>query len=142
MNEVLMGNLIFWCGVGHLVLCIGSLYIPLALHWKTHLQNLQPLLRQIFWTYAGYILVINLSFGLISIFGNTELLNHTFLAKSLTFFIGIYWLSRVAIQFLYFDRSDAPKGLLYTLGEIALVGLFSLFTLTYLAAFCYNHRWI
>jgi hypothetical protein len=95
-----------------------------------------------FWTYAGYILVINLCFGLISIIGFDELLNQSFLAISITFFISIYWLSRVLIQFFYFDRSQAPKGWFFTLGEVGLVLLFVVFTIVYSTAFLFNNSWI
>jgi hypothetical protein len=130
------------CGYGHIILCIGSAFIPKALRWRDHLKNLQPLLRQMFWTYAAYILVINFCFGIVSILGSEELLNRSFLAKSITLFIGLYWLARIAIQFLYFDKSDAPTGLMYTSGEIMLVSLFAIFAATYLAAFSLNCSWI
>jgi hypothetical protein len=142
MNTNLIEMAITWCGIGHFALCLGSLCVPRVLQWQKHLKDLQPLLRQMFWTYAAYILVINLSFGLLSVYGTTELLNRSYLAKCVTFFIGIYWLARIAIQFLYFDRSEAPKGLKYSVGEIALIGMFSLFTVTYLAAFLFNIEWI
>ena len=95
-----------------------------------------------FWTYAAYILVINFGFGIISLAGTEELLNKSFLAKSLTFFIATYWVARIAVQFLYFDRSDAPEGLIYTIGEIALTSLFILFMIVYFIAFFYNQSWI
>jgi hypothetical protein len=142
LNEVFIKALIFWCGLGHFALCTGSVFIPKALHWNERLKNLQPLLRQMFWTYAAYILVINFSFGIVSVFGSDELLNGSFLAKSLTLFIAVYWLTRVGIQFFYFDKTDAPKGLVYTLGEIALVGLFMIFTIVYAIAFLFNNAWI
>lgn len=142
MNTAIMESLIFWCGIGHVVLCLASLYIPKALNWQTHLSILPPLLKQMFWTYAGYILVVNFCFGVISIFGFDEMLNGSFLAKAISLFIGTYWLTRVLIQFLYFDRSQTPSGLIFSLAEIALVGLFIIFTLGYLAAFLINIGWI
>jgi len=128
--------------MGHFVLCVGSLFIPKALQWREHLKNLKTLLRQMFWTYAAYILLINFSFGILSVFGSYELLNHSFLARSITLIIGTYWLTRIGLQFFYFDKSEAPKGFLYTLGEIALIGLFGVFTITYLIAFSFNMGWI
>jgi hypothetical protein len=142
MNEALIQQLIFWSGVGHFALSIGSLFIPRVLQWQKHLKNLQPLLRQMFWTYAAYILMINFSFGIVSVFGSYELMDHSFLAKSITLFIGVYWLGRIGIQFFYFDMSDAPKGVVYTVGKIGLIGLFVFFALTYLIAFFYNIAWI
>jgi hypothetical protein len=134
--------LILLSGIGHIGLSLVSPLIPKMLHWNEGLKDLKPLLRQMFWTYAAYILVINFCFGLVSVIGTAELLNQTFLAKAVCLFIGLYWLARVFVQFFYFDKTDAPKGLIFTLGEIALVGLFVGFTLVYLGAFAYNCRWI
>ncbi|MDB5257420.1 MAG: hypothetical protein JWM14_2115 [Chitinophagaceae bacterium] len=133
--------LLLLCGIGHIVLSVVSTIIPKALNWKKELGPLQPLLRQMFWTYAAYILILNFCFGIVSIFGKNELLNHSFLAKSITLFISLYWLARVFIQFFYFDTTQAPKGLFYTIGEIALIILFIIFTIVYAAAFLYN-SWI
>ena len=116
--------------------------IPRVLKWSLYLKNLQPLLRQMFWTYAAYILVINASFGIISICGADELLNKSFLAASVTLFISAYWLGRIGIQFFYFDKTDAPKGVIFTLGEVALVGLFIIFAGVYGVAFLFNMQWM
>ncbi len=134
--------LILVCGLGYIALSIGSLAIPKALQWNIHLKNLQPLLRQMFWTYAAYILVINLSFGVLSLIAADELINKSMLAKSITLFISIYWLARIGIQFFYFDKTDAPKGIMFTVGEFALITLFALFTIVYFVAFLYNLSWI
>ncbi|MCP4439183.1 MAG: hypothetical protein GY810_09595 [Aureispira sp.] len=142
MSVEIVKVLILLSGIAHIVLSVVSSVIPKALKWKEGLQDLQPLLRQMFWTYAAYILVINFCFGLVSIFGTAELVNHSFLAKSVNLFIAVYWLARVFIQFFYFDKTDAPKGLIFTLGEVALVGLFIGFTIVYSLAFLYNMSWI
>lgn len=142
MDEALLEKLLICCGIGHFALCLGSTFIPKTLQWNVQLASVRPLMRQMFWTYAAYILVLNFFIGFLSVFAAGELLNHSVLAKSLTLFISSYWLGRVAVQFIYFDRSDAPKGWFYTVGEIALVGLFSIFTLAYLTAFFFNLSWI
>lgn len=135
-------TLIFICGILHLALAIGSSIIPKVLNWNVELAKVKPLIRQMFWTYAAYILVINVCFGLVSIFGVDELLNQSFLASCVTLFISLYWLTRIGIQFFYFDKTDAPKGLFFTLGEVALVVLFIVFAAVYFIAFLYNNTWI
>ncbi len=142
MNQTFLQQLIFICGLLHVALSIGSSVIPRVLQWNSALEKVQPLIRQMFWTYAAYILVINLCFGLVSIWGTAELTDHSFLAKCITLFISLYWLTRIGIQFFYFDTSQAPKGFIFTLGEIALVALFVLFTAVYFLAFLYNNSWI
>ena len=57
---------------------------------------------------------------------------------AVTGFIGLYWGVRVVIQFVYFDRSDAPSGLLFRVAEFVLVGLFIFFTATYGYAVAFN----
>lgn len=142
MNFSLLFKFVFISGILHLILGIGSSIIPKVLDWNTELAKVKPLIRQMFWTYAAYILVINLCFGLVSIWGTEELLNHSFLASCITLFISIYWLTRIGIQFFYFDTTDAPKGLIFTLGEMGLVSLFIFFTAIYFLAFLYNNSWI
>jgi len=118
-------------GILQICLCLGSLAIPKLLNWKGELANVSKIISQIFWTYAGYILVINFSFGIISFFGAEELLGKTFLSKSICIFIFLYWLTRILIQFFYFDTKSAPQGFIYKAGEIALVALFIFLTVVY-----------
>jgi len=50
-------------GIGQVMLAAVSPLIPLVLRWREQTARLDMLTRQVFWTYAGYILVINLCFG-------------------------------------------------------------------------------
>ncbi len=118
-------------GVGQLILVAASLAIPRVLRWPEDLARLRPLTRQVFWTYAGYIWATNLSFGLVSTFAPHWLLGRSPLAGAVCGFIAAYWGARVVIQFAYFDRSDAPRGALYTAAEAALVTLFVGLTFVY-----------
>jgi len=137
-NGMTLSHLIFSCGALHLAVSVASLSIPTLLRWRPQLQVLNPLLRQMFWTYAAYILFINTWFGIMSLIATDELMSKSTLAKSITLFIAAYWFARLAIQFFYFDRSEAPGGLLYIVGEAVLVGLFLLFAVVYSVAFFYN----
>jgi hypothetical protein len=124
-------SLIILAGVSQLGIVTGSLAIPRVLRWREDLARLRPLTRQVFWTYAGYIWCTNLAFGLVSTFAPRWLLDHTPLAGAICGFIAIYWGARLVIQFTYFDRTDAPKGPLFSLAEAILVVLFLLLTLVY-----------
>lgn len=122
---------IILCGIGHLALGLGSLVIPKMLNWKGALSTTPVLIRQIFWTYAGYIFSINIFFGIVSLLYTDELLSGTGLSKALLILITLYWLSRVVIQFVYFDKTGIPEKFIYKAGEIVLVSLFIVFTLVY-----------
>jgi hypothetical protein len=132
--------LVLLAGVGQIVLALSSLAIPRVLGFEAETAKLRPLLRQMFWTYAGYILCINLSFGLLSAFAPRWLLDGSPLAAAVTGFITAYWGARVIIQFTYFDRSDAPEGAHVRLAEAGLVALFVYLVLVYGLAFAANLR--
>ncbi len=131
-------TLLMLAGIAQIVLVLGSLTIPYLLDFKNGLSSMPILLRQMFWTYAGYILIINLCFGLVSALCYADLINGSKLATLVNAFIGLYWISRVLVQFLYFDRSAFPKGAIYTLGETMLVTLFIALSAVYSYAFCYD----
>jgi len=121
----------FAAGAGQLLLAAASLAIPRVLKWREELAKLRPLTRQVFWTYSGYIWTTNVGFGLVSVLMPDELLAGTKLAAAVCGFITLYWLARIVVQFAYFDRRDAPSGMIFTLAEVALIGLFIFLTFTY-----------
>ncbi len=124
-------------GLGQLALAVGSLALPRLLHWKDDTAKLRPLTRQVFWTYAGYIWVSNICFGLLSLCAPEWLLDGTPLARAVSGYIAAYWGARILVQFFYLDRSQAPPGAFYKLAEVALVGLFTFSTAVYAyAAVC------
>ena len=133
-------TLVVLAGVGQIVLSLASLAIPRVLGFAAETAKLRPLLRQMFWTYAGYILCTNLSFGLLSAFAPGWILDGSPLAAAVTGFITLYWSARVVIQFTYFDRSDAPAGAHVRLAEMLLVALFVYLVVVYALALSANLR--
>jgi hypothetical protein len=125
-------------GVGQLVLAVGSLTIPRTLGWREDTAKLKLLTRQVFWTYAGYIWMAHVAFGLVSTFAPGLLLDRTPLAALVCGFIALWWTARVVIQFTWFDRSARPPGATYVLAEVALVGLFIANTVIYWTAVWVN----
>ena len=119
-------------GVCQLILVVASPAIPRVLGWKEELRKgVRPLTRQLFWTYAVYIWVSHLAFGLLSTFGSHLLVARGTLPGVVACFIATWWNARLVIQFTYFDRSAAPSGPLYKLAEPALVLLFVSLTCVY-----------
>lgn len=127
-------------GISQVVLALVSLAIPRVLGWQQQTAPWRPLTRQVFWTYAGYIWFSNLSFGLLTALAPAELTARTLLAAAVTGFIGLWWAARLLIQFVYFDRTDAPRGVPFVLAEVALVLLFAMLTLIYGGACLANLR--
>ncbi len=126
-----MKVLLILAGLGQLALALGSLALPRILRWGDDTAKLRPLTRQVFWTYAAYIWVTNICFGVISTFAPDWLLDRTPLARVVAGYITAYWGARVLVQFFYFDRSEAPPGVFYKLAEVALVALFIFLTAVY-----------
>lgn len=126
-----MKNLLLLAGFGQLVLAVGSLAVPRILGWSDDTAKLRPLTRQVFWTYAGYIWVTNICFGVVSTLAPDWLLDGSPLARVVTGYVAAYWGARVLVQFFYFDRSEAPPGAVYKLSEVVLVGLFIFLTAVY-----------
>ena len=119
-----MKSLLILAGLGQLALALGSIAIPRVLGWQEQTKKFRPLLRQVFWTYAAYIWVTNICFGLISLFSPGVLLDGSPLARMVCGYITCYWGARIGIQFFYFDKSDAPTGRFFVVSEIGLVSLF------------------
>jgi hypothetical protein len=90
----LLSKLIWLAGIMQADVVIGSLAVPVLLNWKSELSKVRVIIKQVFWTYAAYILCTNLFFAIVSIFLRSELLAGTKLATSLCFFITLYWGAR------------------------------------------------
>jgi len=137
---VRLESLVRLAGLGQLGLAAASTAIPSVLRWREGMAGLRPLLRQVFWVYAAYILGFHLAFGALSALAPGWLLDGSGLATALTGFIAAYWGVRLALQFLYLDRSDVPRGALFRVAEAVLVALFVFLTAVYGAALAANLR--
>lgn len=124
-------NLLYLGGIGHIFLALGSAFIPRVLQWPEKLASSHPQIRQMFWTYAGYIFGIHLFFGIISIVAASDLLSGSILAIGMHLFISLYWLIRIILQYTIYDKTDVPHHWKFSLGEFILIAGFSFFTLLY-----------
>lgn len=125
-------------GIGQLILVVASVIIPKCLNWKGPLGTLPKLLRQIFWTYAGYILAMHLFFGVISTFGTHLLLDGTPQAAILCAMMMMWWGVRIGLQFFCFDRKGIPQTRFNIIAEALLVVLFLFLAVTYAAGLYLN----
>jgi hypothetical protein len=118
-------------GLGQIALALASLAIPRVLRWREDTAKLRPLTRQVFWTYAAYIWCTNVAFGLLSVLAPERLLDGSTLARAVSAFVALYWGGRVLVQFVVYDRSEAPPGLAAKLAEVAMVAAFVALTAVY-----------
>ena len=136
----LLQTWLYLAGLAQIALVVVSAAIPAVLKWKLALSAVPTLIRQMFWTYAAYILMINLSFGLLSVFALNDLTDGSLLACLVCGFIALYWISRILIQFFYFDRKSLPADPWSRLAEVVLVLLFLFLSIVYIQAFYFNYQ--
>lgn len=117
-------TLILLAGVGQLGLALGSLSLPRVLDWSSDTAKLKSLTRKVFWTYAAYIWVTNICFGVLSVVAPGTLTDGSLLSRAVAGYITVYWGARVLVQLFYFERADAPSGLRYRVAEAALTLFF------------------
>ena len=123
MKEFLNVGLLF-AGFGLLVLTIASFWIPRILGWREKLGDLSPLMRELFWTYAAYILASHCFFTTLSFFFREWLLSGTPAAAAMSSFICLWWAVRVYLQFFGFDLAEVEDTLFNRLAKLLLTLLF------------------
>ena len=132
MTEKLLSSALWLAGWGHFLVLGASFQVPARLGWKTDLAKLTPFNRKLMWTYGGFTVLTILAFGILTLTLHSEMLRGDRAALALAGFIGIYWSARIAVDALYFEHSDWPKGLLFVIGHVLLTALFVALAATYL----------
>ena len=123
MKELLNYGLLF-AAFGLFVLTIASFWIPRVLSWKEKLGDLSPLMRELFWTYAAYILASHCFFAILSLGFRDWLLGGTPAAAAISGFICFWWTVRVYLQFFGFDLAEVEDTLFNRLAKHLLTLLF------------------
>ena len=111
-------------GAAQLALCVASLAIPRCLQWSERTKQLIPLMRQMFYTYAVYILASHFFFAGVSLFLAEELMEGDVIGNALLAFMGLWWTGRLVCQFFFFDRTGIPETPFNKLAETVLVCMF------------------
>jgi hypothetical protein len=92
-------------GVLHFGILIASALTPRVLNWRGTLAPLPALVRQLFWVYGAFIVLVIVSFGTLTLTFATELAEGAPLARGVCVFIAVFWLARLGVQWLVFDAS-------------------------------------
>ena len=123
--------LIQFGGMLHFAILIASALTPGVLEWRRHLANLPPLLRQLFWVYGSFIVLVIVSFGIISLAHAGALASGDPLARSVSGLIAIFWAARLGVQWFVFDATPFLTNALLKLSYHALTVAFIALTLIY-----------
>ena len=122
-----MKTLIELGGLVHFGILIASALTPGVLEWRRHLALLPPLLRQLFWVYGSFIVLVIISFGTISMLHGGALASGEPLARAICAMVAVFWSARLAVQWFVFDATPYLTNALLKLGyhtlTLAFVGL-------------------
>ncbi|MEM1009698.1 MAG: hypothetical protein AAGJ35_11915 [Myxococcota bacterium] len=124
MMKELLGYGLWFAGFGFTTLVIASFWIPKILGWKEKLAGLTPLMRELFWTYAVYILASHLFFAILSLCFDEWFLSGTPAAGAMSTCICLWWTVRVYLQFFGFDLAEVEDNRANRLAKHLLTLLF------------------
>lgn len=109
---------------GHFLVLAASVQVPDRLEWRTDLETLQPFNRKLLWTYGGFIVLVIVSFGVLTAVFHDEFLTGNPVALGLCAFIAVFWGARILVDAAYFSHDDWPEGLEFVVGHAMLTSLF------------------
>ena len=118
-------------GVAHFGILIASALVPKVLDWRGELRKLPALFAQLVWVHGGFIVLTIIGLGAISVVNAAELASGTLLARTVCGFIALFWGTRLAVQFFYFDATPYLTSLPLRLGYHGLTVVFTFLTLVY-----------
>ncbi len=125
-------------GGAQLTLCMASVAIPRNLRWVERTAGLVPFIRQMFYTYAVYVLGAHLFFALTTLMLADELMAGSGIGNMLLVFMGAWWTGRIYCQFFYFDRTGIPETRFNKVAEGILVVMFFALVTVYWGALIWN----
>jgi hypothetical protein len=125
-----LAHLIFIAGVGQLGVLIASALVPFRLNWRDELRGLSTLHRQMYWVYAGYVVLSIVAFAMLSLFNSRELASGSGLARGFCAYVAVFWGVRVALQGIFDVKTHLTAWWLKT-GYFVLTLMFAGFTILY-----------
>lgn len=132
-------NITLWlAGIGHFVVLIASFQVPKIFEWKKDFAKLKPINRKLVWTYAIYIFLIILTFGILTLVFHNEFLNGEPVALGLSLFIGLFWAGRICLDLFSVKHEFWPEGKLFIVGHVLLFFLFFSLVINYLGLFIWH----
>ena len=126
-----MKTWLFIGGLLHFVVLIASALTPRVLDWRSNLAALRPFLRRLFWVYGGFIVLVIISFGTLTLLHANELASGAALPRSVCAMIALFWLARLGVQFFVFEARPFLTTAFLRLGYHGLTLLFTALVLIY-----------
>lgn len=120
--------LVWIAGAIHAGIVLANAALPGRLRVRANLANLPVFLKQIFYVHWIYIVLVVGFFSVLCFAFARDLAGASPLGRFLSAFICGFWLLRIFLQCLYYDRelrrANRVLDSLYVLSLIALTGIF------------------
>lgn len=129
-----LSTLIFVAGVLHFGILTASACVPFVLNWREELGKLDGLFRQLVWIYGGYIVMMIVGFGIISMALPGELASGSPLGRAVAGLIAVFWGVRLGLQLFVLDARAFLTRWHWRLGYHALTVAFVFHTIVYSVA--------
>lgn len=126
-----MKSLLFVGGLLHFVILIASALTPRVLDWRANLATLHPFLRRLFWVYGSFIVLVIVSFGIVTLLHANELASGASFPRAVCAIIALFWFARLAVQFFVFDAKPFLITRFSRLGYHGLTLLFAALVFIY-----------
>lgn len=88
-------------GLLQLVIAGANVALPGVLHYRENLARVSPIVREVFIVHAGYIVLVVVAFGVISLAFASELAGGSPLGRFLSGFLALFWFLRLPVQLAY-----------------------------------------
>ncbi len=96
---------IWAAGLLQLLIASVNFFLPSKLQYRENLSKVSTIVRQIFVVHSVYIVLVLLGFSALCLLFAPELAGDSPLGRSLSGFLGVFWLLRVMIQVFYYDAT-------------------------------------
>ena len=123
--------LLIVAGILHFALVWPAVLVPKVLDWQSDLANVSAMSRHVIWVHGAFIVLVNLSFGTLSIALAGPLSSGAPLARAVCGMIAVYWTSRLALQIGLFDTRQHLRNWWMTAGYHGLTIMFTYFSVVY-----------
>ena len=120
-----LAPLIFVGGLLHFGTLTAGVLLPRVLHWRTSLQKLDTLSREVIWVHHFFLGIVIVSFGAMSVLFAGTLADGAALARALCLVIALFWAGRLLVQFFVFDARPHLKTALLKAGYNGLTVVFT-----------------
>ena len=111
-----------WVAGGvHVILVIGSFFLPSKLRYHENLSKVSPIIRQIFSVHHLFIALLLVGFSGLCFGFTADLAGGSHLGRCLSGFMAIFWLLRLLIQLFYYDQTERRR---YPLANLVYLGIF------------------